>query len=219
MDTRKSWARNLILASASAAALWGVADQWLVDASAVADDDKDEQFATRSSPIAITSDNRFVWSVNPDNDSVSVFRVAGDANRKVAEIKVGKEPWCVTIAASKKDDDKRQSRTRDRRDDDDDDNDNEFKVYVTNMVSGTVSVIQAEEKKRAFKAKMVDTIKVGTEPFGCALTPNGRKLYVTNQSSATVSVIDTKRDKVVETIRDVGTKPHGIAITADGKKV
>jgi YVTN family beta-propeller protein len=218
MDTRKSWVRNLVLASAGAAVLWGVADQWLVDASAVADDDEDEQFATRSSPIAITGDSRFVWSVNPDNDSVSVFRVVGDANRKVEEIKVGKEPWCVAIAVSKNDDDdKRKSRNRNRRDDDEDDN--EFKVYVTNMVSGTVSVIEAEEKKRAFKAKVVNTIKVGTEPFGCALTPNGKRLYVTNQSSATVSVIDTKRDKVVETIRGVGTKPHGIAITADGKKV
>src|SRR5262247_4916905 len=53
--------------------------------------------ATRSSPIAITSDDRFVWSVNPDNDSVSVFNVANGANRRVAEIKVGKEPWCVAI--------------------------------------------------------------------------------------------------------------------------
>ena len=101
----------------------------------------------------------------------------------------------------------------------DDDDDEDFKVYVTNMLSGTVSVIEAEAKKKKFEAKVVKTIKVGTEPFGCALTPDGKKLYVTNQSSATVSVIDTKRDKVVETIKDVGTEPHGIAITADGKKI
>ena len=47
---------------------------------------------TNSSPIAITSDDRFVWSVNPDNNSVSVFNVADDANQKVAEIPVGIEP-------------------------------------------------------------------------------------------------------------------------------
>ena len=35
------------------------------------------------------------------------------------------------------------------------------------------------------------TIRVGTEPFGCALTPNGTKALVTNQSSNTVSVINT----------------------------
>ena len=186
------------------------------------DDDKDgagSHRSTNSSPIAITSDNKFVWSVNPDNDSVSVFRVAGEANKKVAEIvkvaetKVGKEPWCVAITPPEKErDDRRKSKNND-------DDDNDVKVYVTNMVSGTVSVIEAEQKKKVFKAKVVDTIKVGTEPFGCALTPDGKKLYVANQSSETVSVIDTKRDHVIETIKDVGTKPHGVAITADGKKV
>ena len=45
---------------------------------------------TKSSPIAITSDNRFVWSVNPDNNSVSVFNVANGLNQKVAEIPVGR---------------------------------------------------------------------------------------------------------------------------------
>jgi DNA-binding beta-propeller fold protein YncE len=37
------------------------------------------------------------WSVNPDNDSVSVFTVAKDRNQKVTEIAVGREPWCVAI--------------------------------------------------------------------------------------------------------------------------
>jgi YVTN family beta-propeller protein len=114
------------------------------------------------------------------------------ADKKVVEIPVGKEPWCVAITPPPE---------------------QEGKVYVTNMVSGTVSVINAR------KRKVVETINVGTEPFGCALTPDGNRLYVANQSSETVSVIDTKRDHVIETIKDVGTKPHGIAITADGKKV
>ena len=104
MDTRKSWVRGLVLASAGAAVLWGMADQWLVDGSAVADDDDDKKFATSSSPIAITGDNKFVWSVNPDSDSVSVFRVANDENEKVAEIPVGKEPWCVAIRPKGADD-------------------------------------------------------------------------------------------------------------------
>jgi YVTN family beta-propeller protein len=215
MNRQKSRVRGLVLASAGAALLWGVADQWTGDPSALAgDDDKDKDArgaATRSSPIAITSDNKFVWSVNPDNNSVSVFRVAKDANKKVAEITVGKEPWCVAITPPEKErDDSSKGKNKDRHDDDEDD---DVKVYVTNMVSGTVSVIDAK------KRKVIDTIKVGTEPFGCALTPDGKRLYVANQSSATVSVIDTKRDKVVKTIADVGTKPHGIAITADGKKV
>lgn len=161
-------------------------------ASANNDHERKQRDATHSSPIAITGDDKFVWSVNPDNDSVSVFRVAKDHNRKVAEIAVGKEPWCVAIKPG-----------RDKRDGDRKwwwhDRDDDAKVYVANMVSGTVSVIDAQ------KYKVVDTIKVGTEPFGCAISPDGRRLYVANQSSEDVSVIDTKRDKVVKTIERVGS--------------
>jgi YVTN family beta-propeller protein len=151
---------------------------------------KKKTSSTRSSPLAITSDDKYVWSVNPDNDSVSVFLVAKDANKRVARIPVEKEPSCVAITPDNK------------------------KVYVTNTASGTVSVIDTH------KWYVVDTIKVGTEPFGCALTPDGKRLYVTNQASDSVSVISTWSDRVVETIKkDVGFHPHGIAITEDGKKV
>jgi YVTN family beta-propeller protein len=198
---------TLIRTALSAAVMVGLV---LMQPSSMSSKEKDDdengarsQLSTRSSPIAITSDNKFVWSVNPDNNSVSVFEVAGDANEKVAEIPVGTEPWCVAITPPEEErHDSRKGR------------DDEVKVYVTNMVSGTVSVIDAERQE------VVKTIKVGTEPFGCALTPDGSRLYVANQSSETVSVIDTKQDRVIETIeKGVGTKPHGIAITADGKKV
>jgi len=150
---------------------------------------KQKPVATRSSPIAITHEDDYVWSVNPDNDSVSVFNVTGDQNTKVSEIVVGKEPWCVAVTPD------------------------DEKVYVANMADGTVSVISTVSKA------VIHTIKVGTEPFGCALTPDGRKLYVANQSSDTVSVIDTRRDRVIETIEGVGAKPHGIAISTDGARV
>src|SRR5262249_11393410 len=63
---------------------------------------------------------------------------------------------------------------------------------------------------------VIDTIKVGTEPYGLALTPSGRKLYVTNSRSNTVSVIDTATNKVTKTITGVGFEPRGIAITNSG---
>src|SRR5262249_14224620 len=56
--------------------------------------------ATSSSLIAISRDDSTVWSVNPENDSVSVFDVSGDANRKIAEIQVGDEPACVALTRS-----------------------------------------------------------------------------------------------------------------------
>src|SRR5258707_6522193 len=137
---------------------------------------------TYSSPIAITSDDKFVWVVNRDNDSVSVIKVIGDPNLKIAEIPVGKEPRCLAITPDDK------------------------KVFVTNMVDGTVSVIDAK------KHYVIKTIKVGTEPFGCAVTPSGRKLYVANFGSDDVSVISTRFDLVIKTIKNVGPKPRGIAI-------
>src|SRR5262249_14402966 len=136
-----------------------------------------------------TSDNAEVWSVNPDNNSVTVFNVANDANTVIQEVPVGVEPWCVAITP------------------------NNAKVYVSNMASGDVKGIN-----RASRA-VVKTIKVGTEPVGCALSPDGSKLYVTNQSSDDVSVINTATDTVVKTIRPVGPKPRGIAISPDGTKI
>ena len=180
---------RVVAATILAAPFLVSAAEWAGGGSASAAPKKQKALATRSSPIAITQDDEFVWSVNPDNDSVSVFRVASDADTKVAEITVGKEPWCVAITPD------------------------DEKAYVTNMASGTVSVIST------FSKQVIDTIKVGTEPFGCAVTPDGRDLYVANQSSGTVSVIDTRRDKVTDTIAGVGVKPHGIAITGDGKRV
>jgi YVTN family beta-propeller protein len=178
----------LVLGAVSIGGLWSAGDPWIGSWLRAATA-QGAASPTHASPIAITSDNAEVWSVNPDNNSVSVFNVAGDANVKVAEVAVGIEPWCVAITP------------------------NNAKVYVANMASGEVKVIN-----RATRA-VVKTIKVGTEPFGCALSPDGTKLYVTNQSSDDVSLINTSTDTVIKTIRPVGPKPRGIAVSADGTKV
>jgi YVTN family beta-propeller protein len=219
MHKRESSVHDFLLSSIGVVTMCALAGSGLESPPASASDQsadsssrnrhRDEpQIESRSSPIAITNDDKFVWSVNPDNNSVSVFRVANDANKKLAEIEVGEEPWCVAIKPEDEDRDHHDRGHKDKHHDDD-----EAKVYVTNMVSGTVSVIDPE------KLHVIKTIKVGTEPFGCALSPDGRKLYVTNQSENTVSVISTRFDRVVDTIEHVGPKPHGIAITPDGDKI
>lgn len=141
---------------------------------------------SRSTPIALTSDDNYVWSVNPDTDSVSVMNVAGDKNQKISEVPVGDEPRCVAITPDNK------------------------KAYVTNALSGNVSVIDAATYK------VLKTISVGTEPFGCALTFDGAKLYVANLFSNNVSVINTTSDTVIKTIEGVGQQPRGIAIATVG---
>jgi YVTN family beta-propeller protein len=50
---------------------------------------------TYSSPIAISADDRLVWSVNPGDDSVSVLRT--DTNTVLKKIPVGDEPQSVAL--------------------------------------------------------------------------------------------------------------------------
>jgi hypothetical protein len=90
--------------------MFGLGDADMPTANARDGDEPAGHQATNASPIAITSDDRFVWSVNPDNDSVPVFRVAKDRNRKVDAIKVGKEPWCVAVTPRRRDDDRKKDR-------------------------------------------------------------------------------------------------------------
>ena len=76
-------------------------------------------------------------------------------------------------------------------------------AFVTNAADGTVSVVVG--------ATTIRTIAVGSEPRGCALTPDGRRLYVANQTGGTLSVIDTDSLTVIDTI-PVGGRPAALAI-------
>jgi YVTN family beta-propeller protein len=91
---------------------------------------------------------------------------------KLAEIAVGHEPHCVAVHPTWRE------------------------AYVTNAVSGTVSVVAFEDDV----IQVVDEIPVGTEPRGCAITPNGTQLYVANHTAGTVSVIDLAKRQVIKTV-------------------
>ncbi|QSE93891.1 hypothetical protein JWS13_37465 [Rhodococcus pseudokoreensis] len=79
------------------------------------------------------------------------------------------------------------------------------RVYVTNSVSGNVSVINTANNT------VVATVTTGTTPNAVAVNPTGTRAYVTNSSSGNVSVIDTVTNKVVATVR-VGTTPNAITV-------
>jgi YVTN family beta-propeller protein len=90
-------------------------------------------------------------------------------------------------------------------------------AYITNLNSNTVSVINTGNNN------LTDTIQVGNDPLGVAVSPDGTKVYVTNTNygyRGSVSVIDTARSEVTAIV-DVGNKysPCGIAVTPDGKKL
>src|SRR5262249_870253 len=87
------------------------------------------------------------------------------------------------------------------------------KAYVANALSGFVSVLSIAEQR------VIRKVKVGVEPRGVVLTPNGKKLYVANSVSNSVSVIDTQNDEVVATVEipeSAGSNPRALAVTNDG---
>ena len=120
-----------------------------------------EKNASYSSPIAISDDDSLLAVTNTLNGTVTLINVAGDANTKLAEIQVGEEPRSVVITPNK------------------------AFAYVTNQVSGTVSVIDLSTQTK------VADIPVGAEPYGIALTPDAARAYVANSASNSVSAPST----------------------------
>ena len=120
---------------------------------------------SRSTTIALTSDEKRLVVVNREANSVSIIQVKDDNGLDVAikldEIAVDLEPRCVAVHP------------------------NDEVAYVTNGISATVSVVDL------VLGQVVRNVPTGTEPRGCALTPNGNLLYVANHTEGTVSLFFT----------------------------
>jgi YVTN family beta-propeller protein/VCBS repeat-containing protein len=91
-----------------------------------------------------------------------------------------------------------------------------YNIYVTSMVSGTVTVINS-----ALRA-VTATISVGSVPVGMAVSPTNGLIYVANTGGGnppgTVSVIDPSTNSVVKTI-GVGTYPVALAVSRAGGSI
>ena len=147
-----------------------------------------------STTIALTSDETRVVVVNREANSVSIIQVkdanGNDVAQKLTEIGVGEEPRCVAVHPTDR------------------------AAYVTNGISGTVSVVDL------VLGRVAATIPVGTEPRGCALTVDGSLLYVANHTEGTVSIIVVPSGNPLNPILDgsvqVGGRPTAVAITNRG---
>ncbi len=146
---------------------------------------------SRSTSIALTADDRYAVVANRETHSVAVIEVRDrqgqDVGIKRLEIAVGQEPRFVALSPDDRE------------------------IYVSNTVSGTVSVIPLFGSDAG---RVVADIAVGTEPRALAVTPNGTRLYVANHTEGTVSVIDVATRRVTATVQ-VGGQPAAIAITND----
>lgn len=92
----------------------------------------------------------------------------------------------------------------------------EKKLYVANIESGSVSVI--DRMKPAMGAP-VPEIPTGAGAEGIDISPDGREVWVANRGDNTISVIDTASDKVVASFPSGGKIPIRLKFTPDGKQV
>jgi len=85
-------------------------------------------------------------------------------------------------------------------------------AYISNTATNIISVINTANNT------LVDTIAVGSAPYGLAVSPDGAHVYVANSGSGTVSVINTATNILQATIL-TGSVPSGIAVSPDGSRV
>jgi YVTN family beta-propeller protein len=89
---------------------------------------------------------------------------------------------------------------------------NEMKFYVTNTVSGSVSVID----KSTGEVKVLPT-GPGTE--GIAISPDGKEVWAASRTDANISIISTATDAIVATFPSGGKSPKRMEFTPDGSQV
>ncbi len=161
--------------------------------------------ATTSSPIAMSDDGRFVWSVNPTADTVSVIRTS--TNTEIRRIRVGDDPQSVALS-----------------------NDGR-KAFVANAAAGTVSVIRIVNRNPArFLAVTQRRLTTGAEPWNVVVSPDSRRAFVANSSQDTITVIDVARARIIgdvnlragrcgDAARARHFQPRGLAVTRDSRKL
>jgi YVTN family beta-propeller protein len=72
---------------------------------------------------------------------------------------------------------------------------------------GTISVIDVHTDA------IVANIKVGTRPWGIAVSPDGNYLYTANGPSDDISVVDLKSNQEIKRVK-TGKSPWSVAIVA-----
>ena len=151
-----------------------------------------------SSTIALTSDDRTLWVVNTDADSVTAIDPSTRAT--LAEVALGDTP---TVDANGRYEPPVKPRALAILPDD-------SKVYVAAQTANKVFVLDAKSRS------VVTSISVGAAPVGIVAAPDGAFVYAISHEAAQVTKIDTKKDAVVATL-GIGEHPWGASISADGK--
>ena len=151
-----------------------------------------------SSTIALTSDDRALWVVNPEGDSVSVIDPVTRA--LIDEVALGPAP-AVDPVTQRYDPAVRPRALaiwRDR------------KVYVVGQSANRVFVVDAQAHA------VLRSIPVGAAPT--AVVAAADAIYVVSHEAALVSEIDPATDAVVATVA-IDEHPWGASLSADGQSL
>jgi len=89
-------------------------------------------------------------------------------------------------------------------------------LYVTNRMSRSISVIRRGDWKEAAQ------LKVGVEPVGLGISPDGKTLYVVNATQLTTAETGSLMAFDTNTLQQkfeipVGAEPRGLAVLSNGK--
>ncbi|MGZ3441352.1 MAG: YncE family protein, partial [Polyangia bacterium] len=156
--------------------------------------------ATSSSTIALTSDDRTLWVVNPDADTVTVIDPATRA--VLTEIALGAAP-AVDSAGRYEPAVKPRALAILPGDE---------KVYVAGQTANAVFVLDVKTRR------VLGSIAVGAAPVGDVAAPDGSAVYAVSHEAALVTRIDPKKDAVTGTL-EVGEHPWGASVSADGRSL
>lgn len=162
---------------------------------------------TYSSPIALSVDDKLVWSVNPADGSVAVINAA--TNALLTKVRVGGNNEPESVAVDPK---------------------NQF-AYVANAAAGHVAVIKiTNPNPNGFAAAVVKTIKTGAEPWNVVISPDGKRVFVANSGQDTISVINAQTQSLIGQVnlrnslcndpdRKRHFQPRGLAVNQDNTRL
>jgi DNA-binding beta-propeller fold protein YncE len=145
---------------------------------------------SRSSAIAITTDDAVVLAVNPDNDSLSVINA--QTKTKVAAVTFAAGSMPVSVALHP---------------------DNKTAFVALRKAQKLVKVVALD----TITPRADSQYSVGSEPTGVALSPNGKYAVVANFGDTFVSLVDLGTGGVTSV--DVGGNSRAVTVSNNGDGV
>jgi YVTN family beta-propeller protein len=138
--------------------------------------------------LVLTADEEWLLTANQTADTVSLIRTA--TGEVVAEVPCGRRPSALALTPDG------------------------HRVLVTGTFSGELTVLALGDGKLTH----VGSVRLGFEPRGVAVSPDGKLAYVALTTAHQVAVVDLAKLEVLDRI-GVGRWPRYLALSPDGKRL